>query len=99
MLISTVLALMTNAIVFAFLAQPQSRLALHGIWESEGCVVQERGGVRTSSKSVFVFLDREWALEVVQFADDHCAQRTMKAFLTGPYHISEDMSVVAGANH
>jgi hypothetical protein len=38
-------------------------ISIAGIWESAPCVVQERNGVRTGSRSVFVFLDAEWALE------------------------------------
>jgi hypothetical protein len=68
--------------------------AVIGLWESETCVVQDRDGNRTSSKSTFVFLDREWALEFVQFADDRCTRPTMKAFLTGQYQITEPSSVV-----
>ena len=40
--------------------------ALIGIWESERCVIRERAGTRTSSTSRFVFLDDEWALELIQ---------------------------------
>jgi hypothetical protein len=69
-----------------------------GVWESESCVVQERDGTRTSSKSTFVFLGREWGLEFVQFGDDQCARPTMKAFFTGQYEITQPSPVVAAAN-
>ena len=72
--------------------------AVVGLWESETCVVQDRDGNRTSSKSTFVFLGREWALEFVQFADDRCMRPTMKAFLTGQYEITEPSSVVPMAH-
>src|SRR5262245_16379302 len=67
---STVLALLISAMGFDLSVQPQAAPAVIGVWESESCVVQERGGGRTSSKSVFTFLEREWALEFVQFADE-----------------------------
>jgi hypothetical protein len=72
--------------------------AVFGLWESETCVVQDRDGNRTSSKSTFVFLGREWALEFLQFADDRCTRPTMKAFLAGQYQITEPSSVVPMAH-
>jgi hypothetical protein len=68
-----------------------------GIWETERCVVQEREGSRTSSKSVFVFLAREWSIEVTQFADGECARPAMKAFFSGSYTITQPSPSVAGA--
>ena len=71
--------------------------AITGIWETERCVVQEREGSRTSTKSVFVFLAREWSIEVTQFADGECARPAMKAFFSGSYTISKPSPSVAGA--
>ena len=86
---------MFNASIFALLmlltmlphlaTQSRRTPTVVGFWESETCVVQDRDGNRTSSKSTFVFLAREWALEFVQFADDRCTRPTMKAFLAGQY--------------
>ncbi len=70
---------------------------LTGIWESERCAVQEREGSRTSSKSLFVFLAREWAIEVTQFADAECMRPAMKAFFSGSYTITQPSAAVAGA--
>jgi hypothetical protein len=98
MFMSTVLALLISEMVSGLAAPPQATLAVIGLWENERCVVQERDGVRTSSRSVFIFLDRDWALEFVQFADDQCARPTMKAFFAGQYHITQHSRVVAGAN-
>src|SRR5262245_25784080 len=78
--------------------QPVAPLEILGVWETERCQVQARGDVRTSSKSVFVFLDRDWALEYIQFADDLCTRPSMKAFFTGQYLITGPSGVVAGAN-
>ena len=74
-------------------------LSIAGIWESERCIVQERNGVRTGSKSVFVFLDEEWALEFTQYSDDACATPSLRAFFQGRYRIAEPSKVVAGAFH
>jgi hypothetical protein len=100
MFIAMVLALLIGTIVSGLAAQPKTTTTpeVMGFWESEACVVQERDGTRTSSKSVFVFLDRDWALEFVQFADDRCARPTMKAFFAGPYQITQPSRIVAGAN-
>jgi Adenomatosis polyposis coli down-regulated 1 len=111
MFIAKVLALLISVMVSALVAQPKatpeaglsaarvrSGVEVMGLWESEHCVVQERSGVRTSSKSLFVFLDRDWALEFMQYADDQCARPTMKAFFTGRYEITQPSSVVAAAN-
>lgn len=35
-------------------------MSIMGTWETERCVVQERDGIQTSSRSLFVFLAREW---------------------------------------
>jgi hypothetical protein len=94
----TVLALLISAMGFGLLVPLQAAPAVIGVWESESCVVQERGGGRTSSRSVFTFLEREWALEFVQFADDHCARPTMKAFFSGQYQIAQRSRNVAGAH-
>jgi hypothetical protein len=97
MVVSKVLAVLIGALVCGVAAQPPTRPALIGVWESERCIEQERSGARTSSKSVFIFLEHEWALELIQYADGQCAQPTMKVFFTGPYQITERSSVVAGA--
>jgi len=98
MLMSTAFAVLISATVPGIAAQPRTMPALMGVWESERCVEQERGGARTSSKSVFIFLDGEWALELVQFADEQCGRPTMKVFFAGRYQITHHSSVVAGAN-
>jgi hypothetical protein len=98
MLMRTLVALFIGASVSDLATQPQAAAAVLGVWESEGCVVQERGGVRTSSKSTFIFLDRDWALEFVQFSDDQCSRPTLKAFFSGPYQITQPSPVLAGAN-
>jgi Adenomatosis polyposis coli down-regulated 1 len=98
MFMATLLALCLAAVSSVLAAQPQTAPAILGVWESERCVAQERGGVRTGSKSVFIFLDHDWALEFVQFADDQCARPTMKAFFAGQYEITQRSAVVAGAN-
>jgi hypothetical protein len=69
-----------------------------GVWESERCVVQERGGTRTGSKSIFIFLEHDWAIEFVQFADLQCQRPTMKTFFAGQYQITRPSAVVAGAH-
>jgi hypothetical protein len=71
--------------------------ALGGIWQSDRCVVQERNGIRTSSKSIFVFLESEWALEFTQYSDAACATPSLRAFFQGRYRITGPSSVVAGA--
>jgi Adenomatosis polyposis coli down-regulated 1 len=97
MFMRTVLAICLTAMPRG-LPPPETAPAVLGVWESDRCVVQERGGARTGSKSVFIFLEREWALEFVQFADDQCARPTMKAFFAGQYHIAEPSGFVTGAN-
>jgi len=73
-------------------------LSIAGIWESERCVVQERDGVRTSSRSLFVFLEREWALEFTQYSDAACTMPSLQAFFQGRYSIARPSSVVSGAH-
>jgi Adenomatosis polyposis coli down-regulated 1 len=71
-------------------------ISIAGIWESERCDVQER---QTSSRSIFVFLDGEWALEFTQYSDAACTTPSLRAFFHGRYRITEPSSVVAGAYH
>jgi Adenomatosis polyposis coli down-regulated 1 len=78
---------------------PITATSIAGIWENERCVIQERNGVRTSSRSVFVFLDSEWALEFTQYADAACATPSLRAFFQGRYRIAGPSSAVAGAHH
>ena len=40
--------------------------AITGIWQSQRCEVHERNGTQTSSRSVFVFLESEWALAKIR---------------------------------
>jgi hypothetical protein len=100
--IATSLALLIGTMVSDLAAQstttPTAGVELMDFWESEACVVQERDGTRTSSKSTFVFLRREWALEFVQFADDQCSRPTMKAFFAGQYRITQPSRIVAAAH-
>jgi hypothetical protein len=76
-----------------------SAISIAGIWESERCEVQERNGRQTSSRSVFVFLDGEWALEFTQYSDAACTAPTLRAFFHGRYRITEPSSAVTGAYH
>ena len=71
--------------------------ALTGIWESERCVIQERAGTRTSSRSTFVFLDDEWALELIQYSDAACTTPSLRAFFQGRYRVIRPSTVVQGA--
>jgi hypothetical protein len=73
--------------------------SIAGIWETERCIVQERNGVRTSSRSTFAFLDTEWALEFTQYADAACETPSVRAFFQGRYRIAERSSTVPGAYH
>jgi hypothetical protein len=111
MYMATVLALLLGTMVAGLAAQPRTTPAaavpasslrggveVMGFWESEACVVQERDGSRTSSKSAFVFLGREWALEFVQFGDDQCARPSLRAFFTGQYQITQPSRVVSAAH-
>jgi hypothetical protein len=54
-----VLALLIGLPVSVAGLQTTNPPAITGVWESERCDVQERNGTRTSSKSVFVFLESE----------------------------------------
>jgi Adenomatosis polyposis coli down-regulated 1 len=72
--------------------------ALTGIWESDRCVIQERGGTRTSSWSAFVFLDEEWALEFIQYSDAACKTPALRAFFQGRYRVVQPSTVVQGAH-
>jgi Adenomatosis polyposis coli down-regulated 1 len=74
-------------------------ISIAGIWESERCEVQERNGKKTSSTSVFVFLDGEWALEFTQYTDAACTTPSLRAFFHGRYRITEPSSALAGAYH
>jgi hypothetical protein len=98
MVVATVLALLIGTMVSGLAPQPTITPRVIGFWESEACVVQERDGARTGSKSTFVFLGREWALEFVQFADDQCARPTLKAFFTGQYQIAKPSRVIPSAH-
>ena len=66
MLQKYVLALFIGLPVSGTSFQTTNPPAITGIWESERCDRQERNGTRTSSRSVFVFLENEWALEFTQ---------------------------------
>jgi hypothetical protein len=74
-------------------------ISITGIWESEHCVVQERNGMRTSSRSTFVFLDSEWALEFTQYSDAACTTPSLRGFFQGRYRIAGPSSAVPGARH
>jgi hypothetical protein len=74
-------------------------ISIAGIWENERCDVQERNGRQSSSSSVFVFLDGEWALEFTQYSDGACTMPSLRAFFHGRYRITEPSSAVAGAYH
>jgi hypothetical protein len=74
-------------------------ISIAGIWESERCDVQDRNGRQTSSRSVFVFLDDEWALEFTQYSDAACTTPSLRAFFHGRYRITEPSSALAGAYH
>jgi hypothetical protein len=105
MLIQQVLAVFVGGLVLVganFQNPSQSSTAaisIAGIWESERCDVQERDGRKTSSRSVFVFLDDEWALEFTQYSDAACTTPSLRAFFHGRYRIAEPSSAVAGAYH
>jgi hypothetical protein len=97
MFMSTALAFLISA-VSGVGAQPHATYPVMGVWESERCVVQERGGARTGSKSVFIFLEHDWAIEFVQFADVQCQRPTMKTFFAGQDQITRPSAVVADAH-
>src|SRR5262245_2075811 len=69
MVIPHVLELVAGLLLPAAAVLTTNPPAIAGIWESEGCVVQ-RDLTRTSSRSTFVFLENEWALELVQYSDE-----------------------------
>jgi hypothetical protein len=73
-------------------------ISIAGIWESERCDVQDRNGRKTSSKSIFVFLDGEWALELTQYSDPACTTPALRAFFLGRYRITGPSSAPAGAH-
>jgi Adenomatosis polyposis coli down-regulated 1 len=79
-------------------SQPTA-ISIAGVWESDHCVIQERNGIRTSSRSLFVFLEREWALEFTQYSDAACTTPSLRAFFQGRYQIGEPSSAVPGARH
>src|SRR5262245_33525347 len=104
MVIQHVLAVFVGGLVISgvnFQSPSQSSIAasMAGIWETERCDVQERNGRQTSSRSVFVFLVAEWALEFTQYSDAACATPFLRAFFQGRYRIAEPSSAVAGAYH
>jgi Adenomatosis polyposis coli down-regulated 1 len=72
--------------------------AITGIWESERCDVQEQNGTRTSSWSVFVFLESEWALEFTQYSDAACTMPSLRAYFQGRYRITRPSGLVPGAH-
>jgi hypothetical protein len=97
--VQLVLGLFIGLLVSGAGTQTTSHPAITGIWESDRCIVQERDGVRTSSKSVFVFLDREWALEFTQYSDAGCTTPALRAFFQGRYRIPGPSSLVPGAHY
>jgi hypothetical protein len=105
MLIHQVLGAFVGGLVLSsanFQNTSQSSIAaisIAGIWESERCDVQERNGRKTGSRSVFVFLDGEWALEFTQYSDAVCTTPSLRAFFHGRYRITEPSSALAGAYH
>ncbi len=98
MLQKYVLALFIGLPVSGTSFQTTNPPAITGIWESERCDVQERNGTRTSSRSVFVFLENEWALEFTQYSDEACRTPSLRAFFQGRYRITRPSSLVPGAH-
>ena len=98
MLTTKVLWLLVGMLVSATRNQPPGTPAITGIWESDRCVVSERGGVRTSSRSVFVFLEGEWALELTQYSDAGCSTPALRALFQGRYRIGGASRTVSGAH-
>jgi len=98
MLQDYVLALLVGLPVSGTSFQSASPPVITGIWESERCDVQERNGTRTSSRSMFVFLENEWALEFTQYSDDACRAPLLRAFFHGRYRITRPSSLVPGAH-
>jgi hypothetical protein len=97
MVIHHLLAMGAGLMVSSLSLQATSPPALTGIWESDRCVIQERAGARTSSRSTFVFLDDEWALELIQYSDAACATPSLRAFFQGRYRVIRPSTVVPGA--
>ena len=98
MLQNHVLALFIALPVSGAVLQTTNPPAITGIWESERCDVQERNGTRTSSRSVFVFLQSEWALEFTQYSDAACTMPSLRAYFQGRYRITGPSSLVPGAH-
>jgi Adenomatosis polyposis coli down-regulated 1 len=102
MLIHHVLAVFVGSLMLSGNVQNTSQItamSIAGIWETERCDVQEQNGRQASSKSLFVFLDGEWALEFTQYSDAACTTPALRAFFHGRYRITEPSSAVAGAYH
>jgi hypothetical protein len=97
MVIRHILALGAGFLLSSADLQTATPPALSGIWQSESCVTQERAGTRTSSRSTFVFLDDEWALELNQYSDATCTTPALRAFLIGRYRAIRPSTVVQGA--
>jgi hypothetical protein len=93
-----VVGFFVGTLVSGLYLQTTSLPAVTGIWESDRCVVQERNGVRTGSRSLFVFLDSDWALEFTQYSDAECTTPSLRAFFQGRYRIGRPSSVVPGAH-
>jgi Adenomatosis polyposis coli down-regulated 1 len=98
MVIHHVLAIVVGVLVSGAHLHMTSQPAITGIWQNERCVVQEQNGMRTSSRSTFVFLDTEWALEFTQYSDAACTTPSLRAFFRGRYRIIGPSSVVPGAH-
>jgi hypothetical protein len=90
-----VLAMGAGLLLSSVNLQTTNPPALTGIWKSERCVIQERAGTRTSSRSRFVFLDDEWALEPIQYSDAACTKPSLRAFFPRP--VSSHTTVDRGA--
>jgi hypothetical protein len=98
MLHNYVLALFIGLPVSGAAVETTDPPAITGIWQSERCEVQERNGARTSSRSVFVFLESEWALEFTQYSDAACTAPSLRAFFQGRYRITRTSSLAPGAH-
>jgi len=70
---------------------------IRGFWEHDACVVQEREGRRTGSRSAFAFFDREWGLVFTQYADEDCRVRVSTAVMRGTYESTGPSTSVPGA--
>jgi hypothetical protein len=73
------------------------RPALPGFWEHERCQVQGGEGRQTGSRSLFAFVDREWAIAFTQYADGACQVRVLTATLRGTYEATGPSRRVPGA--